>query len=164
LAVGILAGSGITIIAIPVLITYHWCKESYEEEEFIAKYGTLVEGMNSHKALGIYWTSIVLTRWTLTSVIMVLLRDYYSLQICSLLLVSYITQIMIIAGRPLEGQYENEIAVFNEAMVCIYLYFMITLTDYNYLGALKDQYSFCLALVVLLSAGMNFLKFVFLLS
>jgi len=71
---------------------------------------------------------------------------------------------MIIAGRPLDGLYENEIAIFNEVMVCIYLYAMITLTDYNYTNSKRAESSTFLAFIVLLSAGMNFLKFLLLLS
>jgi hypothetical protein len=111
-----------------------------------------------------YWNSIVLIRWSLTSAIMVVLRDFYSLQICSLLILSYTIQIMIILGKPLEGQYENEIGIFNEVMVCIYLYSMITLTDYNYQNSKRDESSTFLAFIVLFSAGMNFLKFLLLLS
>ncbi len=95
---------------------------------------------------------------------MVILRDYYALQICSLLIISYLIQIMIITYRPLDGQYENEIGIFNEVMVCIYLYAMITLTDYNYKSSKRDSSSTFLAYIVLLSAGMNFIKFLLLLS
>jgi hypothetical protein len=71
---------------------------------------------------------------------------------------------MIILGKPLDGQFENEIGIFNEVMVCIYLYSMITLTDYNHKNSKREESSTFLAFIVLLSAGMNFLKFLVLLS
>lgn len=103
LSVGILAVSGISICFMIGIITYHKLNKSYESPEFESKYGTLLEGVNLQRPLGMYWNSIVLIRWSLTSVIMVILRDYYALQICSLLIISYLIQIMIITYRPLDG-------------------------------------------------------------
>ncbi len=91
LSVAILSVSGISIILMIVLITYKKISNSFEDPNFKEKFGTILEGVNTEKTLGLYWNAIVLIRWTLTSVIMVMLRDFYSLQICSLLLISYIT-------------------------------------------------------------------------
>lgn len=127
-------------------------------------FGTICEGVNLDKFFGSYWNVIILIRWTLTSIIMVLLRDYYYFQIQSLLLISIFTQIEIIVGRPMAGNYENEIALFNEAMVCVYLYLMMTLTDFNHDQHFRLECSLSLAVIVLLSAGVNFIKFAVLLS
>ncbi len=120
--------------------------------------------MNTQKYLGFYWNICVLIRWTITSFILVILKDYYALQLQSLLLVSLVTQIAIINGKPLDGPYENEIALFNEAMVCFYIYLVITLTDFNYMQTMREKCSIALAIIVLLSASVNFLKFIVLLS
>lgn len=114
--------------------------------------------------MGLYWNVIVLLRWTLTSIILVLLRDYYCLQIQSFFLISISTQVAIVLGRPMDGEYENEIALFNEVMVSAYLYLMMTLTDFNHEQYLRNECSICLAVIVLLSSSLNFLKFLVLIS
>jgi hypothetical protein len=120
--------------------------------------------MNPLKAMGFYWNVIILLRWTLTSIILVLLRDFYCLQIQSFFLISFVTQVAIVSGRPMDGEFENEIALFNEVMVCGYLYIMMTLTDFNHEQHLRNECSICLAVIVLLSASLNFLKFLVLIS
>ena len=95
--------SGVSIILIIVLITYNKLSNNFDDSNFKEKYGTILEGVNTEKQLGAYWNVIVLLRWTLTSVIMVMLRDFYALQICSLLLLSYTIQLMVVLGKPLEG-------------------------------------------------------------
>jgi hypothetical protein len=114
--------------------------------------------------MGLYWNVIVLLRWTLTSIILVLLRDFYCLQIQSFFLISLFTQVAIVSGRPMDGEFENEIALFNEVMVCFYLYIMMTLTDFNHDQYLRNECSICLAVIVLLSASLNFVKFLVLIS
>ena len=62
---------------------------------------------------------------------MVVLRDYNSFQIMSLLIISVIFQCLAIMGKPMNERSENRMVVFNEIMVSCYLYAMIPLTDFN---------------------------------
>ena len=64
----------------------------------------------------------------------------------------------------MDGEFENEIALFNEIMVCGYLYIMMTLTDFNHNQYLRNECSIWLAVIVLLSASLNFVKFLVLIS
>jgi len=41
----------------------------------------------------------------------------------------------------MDGEFENEIALFNEIMVCGYLYIMMTLTDFNHNQYLRNECS-----------------------
>ena len=49
----------------------------------------------------------------------------------ALLIQSVLMQALIIRGRPLSKPLENHLSLFNEFMVTLYMYLMITLTDYN---------------------------------
>ena len=64
----------------------------------------------------------------------------------------------------MDGAYENETSLFNEVMVCAYLYIMMTLTDFNHGQNLREECSVALAVIVLLSATLNFVKFLMLIS
>ena len=64
-------------------------------------------------------------------IILVTLGDYYAFQITTLLVQSLLVQILIIHGKPQLEPVENYISLFNEIMVSMYLYLMITLTEYN---------------------------------
>ena len=64
----------------------------------------------------------------------------------------------------MDGAYENETSLFNEVMVCAYLYIMITLTDFNHEQNLREECSIALAVIVMLSGSINFLKFLVLIS
>jgi hypothetical protein len=61
-------------------------------------YGTLTEGLNLRTQIGVYWNLIILVRWTMTNAILIIFRDYNYGEILSLLLFSYIFQVMIIVG------------------------------------------------------------------
>ena len=98
-------------------------------------------------------------RWTLVTVILVCLRDKYSLQIISNIILSVTYQGLILTQKPLETTKENILLFFNEFTVSLYLYFLISLSDYN---EHTEQYNFlgmCLLSVVILALGVNFIKF-----
>ena len=64
-------------------------------------------------------------------------------------------------GKPLDDYFENSILFFNEIMVSIYLYVLISLTDYNDDADLFENCGIALLAVVMLSFAVNFLKFVY---
>ena len=57
-------------------------------DQFNLKYKTLVDGFSGKDFFGVYWSVITLSRWTLTSIILVFMRDYYGLQIIICLIMS----------------------------------------------------------------------------
>ncbi|TNV72002.1 hypothetical protein FGO68_gene16158 [Halteria grandinella] len=95
-------------------------------------------------------------RWLLTSIILVVLRDHSTTQIFLLLIISVLSQCYLIYVRPLDTRLENTISLFNELMVSLYLYVLISLTDYN--DSLRDQAGAALLYIVLISFLANFLK------
>ncbi|TNV71996.1 hypothetical protein FGO68_gene11009 [Halteria grandinella] len=98
-------------------------------------------------------------RWLLTSIILVVLRDHSTTQIFLLLIISALSQWYLIYVRPLDTRLENTISLFNELMVSLYLYVLISLTDYN--DTLRDQAGAALLYIVLISFLANFLKLLF---
>ena len=50
--------------------------DKLESKAFKVSYGALTEGLNTNTRVGRYWTVLILSRWVLTLVIMVVLRDY----------------------------------------------------------------------------------------
>ena len=62
--------------------------------------------------------------------IMTLLRNIFYLQIFTLLVVSVVFQSMIVGFKPMLTKVDNNMLLFNEIMVSIYLYLLICLTDF----------------------------------
>jgi len=58
---------------------------------------------------------------------------------------------------------EHRLSLFNEVMVSLYLYLLLTLTDYNYMP-FREFMGWSLLGVVFLSIIVNFLKFFFLIG
>jgi hypothetical protein len=117
------------IIVFKVLYRY---RDRTEEPEFIEKYETLTTGLNTDSIIGHYWNVIVLSRWSITSIILVFLRNHPEYQILTLYMISVFIQILIIKGRPMQDSTENKLLMFNEIMVSIYLYILLLLTDFDY--------------------------------
>ena len=76
---------------------------------------------------GTYWNIQQLVRWSLTSVILVVLSDFIVFQIMSLMMMSILVQCLLLNSRPFKDKSDNQIAIFNEVMVSIYLYILVVL-------------------------------------
>ncbi|TNV86653.1 hypothetical protein FGO68_gene15356 [Halteria grandinella] len=87
---------------------------------------TLYEGVRKESRISGLWNLIVMARWTVTLVVMVYLRELPQIQISLVYLLSIIDQILLLEFNPLEA---NKVAFFNELMVSLYLYVMMTLCD-----------------------------------
>jgi hypothetical protein len=62
--------------------------------------------------------------------IMTFLRDNYYVQIFTLLGISFAFQVMIAGSRPMLDTLDNNMLLFNEIMVSIYLYLLLCLNDF----------------------------------
>jgi hypothetical protein len=65
------------------------------------RFSKLTEGKNTKNAVGRYWNTMGLLRWLLTSMILVIFRINYVVQIFSLLFFSLVSQIMLVSSQPL---------------------------------------------------------------
>jgi hypothetical protein len=52
-----------------------------DKKKFKKRYGSLIEDLNLKTTIGVYWNLLVLIRWSLTNAILIVFRDYSSVQI-----------------------------------------------------------------------------------
>ena len=74
------------------IIRFHRAKGTIESDDFKERYGCLIEGLRTSCFIGAYWNVIVMIRWTLTTIILIYLRDFDELQILFLWLLSVYSQ------------------------------------------------------------------------
>lgn len=133
-------------------------KGSLKSDEFIHKYGTLTDGANLNTKTGVYWNAILMARWSTSSFVFVLLRDFYQIQLGILLAQSAIVSGLILQGRPKSDPVENKMLLFNELMVSFYLYTLFTLSDYNGINPVREECGIFLLAIVITSFAFNFFK------
>jgi hypothetical protein len=122
------------IIALAIALeTYVISKNqgSYELSNFQMTYGACIEGLNTDTLAGRYWNPLTLIRWGITNLIMIFLRDHCVAQIFVLLVISAIFEILLIASKPMTEKCDQRMAVVIEASVSIYLYALLSLTDFS---------------------------------
>ena len=93
-------------------------------------FGSILEGLNTESVVGRYWITLILIRWAATNFIMVFIRNNCAAQIFLLLVISVIFQILIIIERPINDVWDQRLTFLIEASVSIYLYCLISLTDF----------------------------------
>jgi hypothetical protein len=119
----------------------------YQVEEFIFRYGALVEGLDINKIIGRYWNPINLIRWALTILIMIFLNKHYVAQIFLLLAVSVIFQIMMVISNPMTNKWNKRINFMIEVIISIYLYVLLSLTDFIGENTLREELGWILTIL-----------------
>ena len=119
----------------------------------------MTDGLNTKSRIGVYWNLIILCRWIFTNSIMVYLRDYGQLQIVTLLLFSIAAQGLILSGRPQENKLDNQIDLFIEVCVSLYLYVLLILTDWWGTNDFRDECGWILVGLIIISLISNLLHF-----
>lgn len=99
--------------------------------DFVKDYGCLVDELNTSSLIGAFWNILVLFRWTLTILIIVLLRDQNYLQIQGLMATSQVYLALLMLGKPFRTRKEIIHAAFHELMISAYLCVLMCLTDLN---------------------------------
>jgi hypothetical protein len=128
-------------------------------KDFISRLGALTQGQRKSSFTGVYWRPIVLLRWTATMLIMTLLRQNFYLQIFLLLVISVIFQGMIVCSKPLLNKLDNNMLLFNEIMVAIYLYQLLCITDFMVENGKRDIIAWALLSTVVSAVVVNLVKF-----
>jgi hypothetical protein len=90
---------------------------------------------------------------------MVYLRDYGQLQIVTLLLFSIAAQGLILTGRPQENKLDNQIDLFIEVCVSLYLYVLLILTDWWDTNDFRDECGWILVGLIIISLIANLFHF-----
>jgi hypothetical protein len=128
-------------------------------KDFRLRLGALTLGQRKKSFPGVYWRALVLLRWTATMLIMTLLRNYFYLQIFTLLGISAGFQLMIVGYKPMLTMLSNRMLLFNEIMVSIYLYMLLCLTDFMGENDCRDFIGWALLQLVVLTVLVNLVKF-----
>jgi hypothetical protein len=107
----------------------------------------------------VYYYPFILTRWILTVLVLVVLRDFFALQLLLLYVLSLTSQYLLVHVKPMRDMSENYLGVFNEFTVQIYIYLMIGLSEYNCVNQYREELGFGLVAIILVSLAISVLKF-----
>jgi hypothetical protein len=106
-----------------------------------------VEGLNTESRVGRYWVTLNLLRWAVTNFLMVFMREKCAAQIFLLLVISVFFQILIIIECPIYNVWDQRLTLLIEASVSIYLYGLLSLTDFMGVNALREEIGWLLAVL-----------------
>jgi hypothetical protein len=159
-SLAILFASAILILS----IIYHLCQArkngQLRSKDFISKLGALTQDQRVTSFAGVFWRPLNLLRWTATMLIMTLLRHNFYQQIFSLLAISIAFQVMIVGSKPMLCKLDNNMLLFNEIMVSIYLYLLLCLTDFmRENDSTRDLIGYALLFLVVFTVLVNLIKF-----
>ena len=135
---------------------------SIKDPAFVEKFGTLTEGLRGRSFMSQQWNIFLMIRWSLTAVIVVIMRNHPNFQISMLMLLTICWQCMIVYSLPFEEFYSNHWAMLNEFMVSLYLYALMVLFLFgqgSYPEYFRDGLGWVLIAVVIASVCLNFLNF-----
>ena len=90
---------------------------------------------------------------------MIFLRDHYVAQIFVLLVVSVIFQILLLSAKPMTDKWDQRMAVVIEASVSIYLYALLSLTEFTGESSPRIELGWVLAMLTAIVIGINLLIF-----
>jgi hypothetical protein len=69
-------------------------------QTFKEKFGTLIEFVKTNTIIKAQWNVVQLLKWKFTIISLILLRNYPSLQIITLLSIQSLVQVYLLAARP----------------------------------------------------------------
>jgi hypothetical protein len=103
---------------------------------------------------------LTLVRWTLTTAILIFVKDHNEFQIITLLITSLVYSALLISGRPFEEPLENKMSFFTETMVSLYLYLLLCLTDFSgQADLIREPLALMLVYVIAFTVLVNLLIF-----
>jgi hypothetical protein len=146
-----------TVIEIFVIRAH---KGNYQLEEFTKSYGGMVEGLNQDSIIGRYWNPLNLFRWAVTIVILVFLNKHSFAQILALFVVSVFFQLLMVIGHPMADKWDHRITWIIEVSVSIYLYVLLTLTDFSDEKTLREEKGWVLTILTGTVVAINVLIFI----
>ncbi|TNV87059.1 hypothetical protein FGO68_gene16087 [Halteria grandinella] len=128
------------------------------KKEFHETYGGIVEDLTTKSKISSYWNLLVLLRWSMTVFIIVVMRDSSLYQILSLLVINLLYTSLLVYARPFSESCKNTVAILNEGLISIYLYLLMSLTDFNQSKKFRDKIGNGLLYIMLTSLVMNLLN------
>lgn len=124
------------------------------------RYGIILEGLNTQKFIGRYWSPLILLRWALTIIIMVFLKETCDAQILLLLIISIFFQILLAIDNPMNDKSDRFLNWMIEAGVSLYLYALLTLTNLMRENAFRDEIGWFLVSLTSSIVAINILVFI----
>ena len=121
------------------------------------RYEAIKSGFHYKNFVSRQWNTLTISRHMFVSIVLVVLRDYHSLQILIFYCFSILFQCMIFHGLPCESRIDNGFLIFNEVMANIYLYSLICITDFNESADLFDNIALCLMIILIVAFLLNLL-------
>jgi hypothetical protein len=109
--------------------------------------------------IGRYWNPLNLIRWAITIVVMVFLNEHCVAQIFVLLVVSVVFQIMVVIRNPMTDKWDQRITLIIEISVSIYLYVLLSLTDFMGDNTVRDELGWVLTILTGILVAVNVLIF-----
>jgi len=98
-------------------------------------------------------------RWALTIGVLVFLNQHSTAQIFVLLVVSAIVQVNLAIGNPMKDKWDQRITWIIEISVSIYLYVLLSLTDFMGENTLRNELGWVLAILTGTIVAINVLLF-----
>jgi hypothetical protein len=103
---------------------------------------------------------LTLVRWTITTAILIFLKDHNEFQILLLLIISLLYSCFLIRGRPFENSFENKMSLFTEIIVSVYLYMLLCLTDFmGKASMIRDALALTLVYIIGFAVFVNLMIF-----
>jgi EamA domain-containing membrane protein RarD len=90
---------------------------------------------------------------------MVFLNQYSFAQLLVFLVVSAAFQIMMIIGKPMTNIWDHRLTWMIEASISIYLYVLLTLTDFSDQNTLREEKGWTLTILLATVVAINVLIF-----
>jgi hypothetical protein len=98
-------------------------------------------------------------RWANTNLIMICFKDHCVAQIFVLLVISVIFQILLLGSKPFDDKCNQRMAVVIEASISIYLYSLLSLTNYSGENTPRIELGWVLAMITGIVIGINVILF-----
>jgi hypothetical protein len=134
-------------------------KGRYHLEEFKFSYGAITEGLNTDTIAGRYWNPLIMIRWGFTIANMVFLNQHCEAQIFLQIFVSLVVQIIMIISNPMADKRDQRLTWMIEVSVSIYLYVLLSLTDFMGENTLREESGCVLTILTGSIVAFNVLNF-----
>lgn len=157
----LLIGSLVSLPVMWIVIRRGMRMQQSDREQFDIKCGSLIDGLRANSnAIAAFWNLLTLIRWTLTTAILIFLKDLDEFQILSMLIISVIYSALLIRGKPFDDSFDNKMSLFTECIVSVYLYMLLCLTDFTGQGDLiREPLALTLVYVIGFAVFVNLMIF-----
>jgi peptidoglycan/LPS O-acetylase OafA/YrhL len=105
--------------------------------------------------IGRYWGPLNLIRWALTIFVMVFLNQHSVAQIFILSGISAVFQILMLIGKPMIDKWDKRINWMIEVSVSIYLYVLLSLTDFMGETTIREELGWVLTILTGIVVAVN---------